>query len=131
MKAEDHIEAYEEYKETIFKWALRVRGLEKSQRIVGLNASRGTVELLSAYLHKKERVAGGFQLNHRWFKSERVGEKLPEFERKGEIVRKISELENLCEQLTYGSPKPVEKVSRALELFREIEDEINRMMKNG
>lgn len=79
MKEEDHWKAYQEYKDNIFSWALEIRGLEKSQRTIGLNASRAIVELLSVYLHKKKLVDEGFQLNHRWFKTERVSEKLPDF----------------------------------------------------
>jgi hypothetical protein len=45
MKEEDHLKAYQEYKDNIFLWALEIRGLEKSQRTVALNASRAMVEL--------------------------------------------------------------------------------------
>ncbi|GFO96185.1 hypothetical protein ig2599ANME_0372 [groundwater metagenome] len=82
MKEEDHLKAYQEYKDNIFMWALEIRGLEKSQRTVALNASRAMVELLSVYLHRKKLVDEGFQLNHRWFKSGKVSEKLPDFENK-------------------------------------------------
>lgn len=46
MKEEDHLKAYQEYRDNIFSWALEIRGLEKSQRTVGLNSSRAIVELL-------------------------------------------------------------------------------------
>jgi len=59
MKEEDHLKAYQEYKDNIFSWAIEIRGLEKSQRTVGLNASRAIVELLSAYLHRKKLVDSG------------------------------------------------------------------------
>ncbi len=78
MKEEDHLKAFQEYKDNIFSWALEICGLEKSQRTVALNASRAMVELLCAYLHRKKLVDEGFQLNHRWFKSEKVSEKLPD-----------------------------------------------------
>lgn len=65
MKEDDHWKAYQEYRDNIFSWALEIRGLEKSQRTVGLNASRAIVELLSVYLHRKKLVDEGFQLNHR------------------------------------------------------------------
>lgn len=67
MKAEDHIKAFEEHRKTIFKWAVEVLGIENSQRVIGLHASRGITELLSAALHKNSLVDSGFQLNHRWF----------------------------------------------------------------
>lgn len=128
MKPESHLEAFEERKDTLFKWALEVRGLEKSQRIVGDNASKAIVELLSAYLHKKRKVEEGFQINHAWFKSERVSDRFPEFEGKALVMRKLMELEKLCENLSYGAPKPLEKARHALDLFRELEILIKGMM---
>ncbi len=121
MKEEDHLKAYQEYKDNIFSWALEIRGLEKSQRTVGLNASRAIVELISAYLHRKKLVDEGFQLNHRWFKSEKVSEKLPDFENKGGILKKMIVLENSSELLTYGAPKSKENIKEIIELFNEVE----------
>lgn len=107
------MEAFEEHRETIFKWALDVKGIEKSQRIVGLHASRGIAELLSAYLHKMRLIDEGFQINHRWFKSEAsASNKLPEFKDRDKIIKKVSELETLCESLAYGSPKPVKATKK-------------------
>lgn len=125
------MEAFEEHRSTIFKWGLNTYGLSKSQRIVGLHASRGIVELLSAYLHKEKLIDEGFQINHRWFKSEKISEKLPDFKNKGKIIKKMVELELLSEQLSYGSPKPTKTIEKALILFKDIENEISRSMKNG
>jgi hypothetical protein len=128
MKKEDHWKAYLEYKDNLFYWVMEVRGIEKSQRTVGLNVSRGIVELLSYLLHEKKLVDEGFQLNHRWFKSKRAGEKLPDFENKKAIVEKMVELENLSEKLIYGAPKTSEKIKRAFELYRDLEDIISGMI---
>lgn len=128
MKEEDHWKAYQEYKDNIFSWALEIRGLEKSQRTIGLNASRAIVELLSVYLHKKKLVDEGFQLNHRWFKTERVSEKLPDFKNRDKILQKMVSLENSSETLAYGSPKPMERIKEIIELFNEVEKMILVML---
>lgn len=128
MNPEVHRNAFEERKETIFKWAIEVRGLENSKRIIGDNASKAITELLSAYLHQKRKVEDGFQLNHSWFKSEKVTERLPEFEKKGVILPKMIELEKLCEKLSYGAPKPIENAKHAVELFKELEQTIKKMV---
>jgi len=128
MKSEFHLGAFEERKETIFKWGVEVRGLENSQRIVGDNASKAITELLSAYLHKRQKIDEGFQINHTWFKSEKAFEKLPEFENKRNIIGKMIELERLCESLSYGVPKPIERIKEALKLFEELETVIKEMM---
>lgn len=124
MKLENHIESYKEHKETIFDWALKVKGLKDSQRVIGLHASRAIIDLLSAYLLKRNLIDPGMQINHRWFKSKRVMEKLPDFEKKEKIVSLIIKLELLCEDLTYGSPKPEEKIREAIVLFNKIEAEL-------
>lgn len=128
MREEDHWKAYQEYRDSIFSWALEIRGLERSQRTIGLNASRAITELLSACLHKRKLVDEGFQLNHRWFKSEKVSERLPEFENKEIILQKMVLLENSSENLAYGSPKPLEKIKQIIELFTEAEKQILVLM---
>lgn len=88
MKPEFHKEAFEERKDTIYKWGIEVRGIDKSQRIIGDNASKAITELLSVYLHKEKKVEEGFQLNHSWFKSNKIYKKLPEFENKKILLAK-------------------------------------------
>jgi len=124
MKENEHIKAFEERKETIKKWAVELKGIENSQRIIGDNASKAAVELLSAYLHKHKIINEGFQLNHSWFKSEKVSNKIPNFNKKTEILSKMIELEKLCERLSYGTQKPIEETKKALGIFEEIEKTI-------
>src|SRR3989338_2785605 len=120
MKIENHLESYKEHKETIFDWGIKVKGLKNSQRIIGLHASRAAIDLLSIYLLKMNLISSGIKINHRWFKSDKVMEKLPAFNGKEEICRHIIKLELLCENLTYGSPKPEEKIREAIILFNKI-----------
>ena len=82
MKIAEHQESFEEHKETIFRWALEVKGIDKSQRIIGLHASRAILDLLSIYLLKKGKMSPGKQINHRWFKSGKVSDKLPDFKQR-------------------------------------------------
>jgi hypothetical protein len=127
MKAEDHLEAHIEHRKVIFNWALDVEGLKKSQRIVGLHASRGIVKVLSAYLHESGRITPGHQLNHRWFKNEKIEEKLPEFPEKEEVVKKMVKLEISSENLAYGSPKNESEIREVLGIFRGLEEIINSL----
>ena len=127
MKIAEHQESFEEHKETIFRWALEVKGIEKSQRIIGLHASRAILDLLSIYLLKKGKMSPGKQINHRWFKSGKVSDKLPDFKNKNQITEKIIKLELLCEKLTYGSQRSETEIKTALELFNEIEAKIKNL----
>lgn len=124
MKIEEHEDSFGEHKETIFKWALEVKGLAASQRIIGLHASRAIIDLLSIYLLKSKKISPGKQINHRWFKSVKAADKIPEFPNKNPVVGKIVELELLCEKLTYGSKRPESEVKKTLELFNELERDI-------
>ena len=120
MKEKEHLNAFEEHR-AVIDWAID-RGIEKSQRIIATHASRGAIELLSFYLHKLNKIDAGFQINHRWFKSPQVGNRLPEFDKKKLIVPKLVKLENQCENLTYGSQKQANEIREAVELFNEIEE---------
>src|SRR3989344_5660525 len=117
MRTEEHEKSLEEHKKIIFKWALEVQGLEKSQRTIGLHTSRAALDVFAIFLHKKKIIDEGFQLNHRWFKSKNVISMLPDFEGKEKIIIKLVELENLCEKLSYGAEKPVTNSELAIELF--------------
>ena len=126
MRTEEHEKSLEEHKKIIFKWALEVQGLEKSQRTIGLHTSRAALDLFAIFLHKKKIIDEGFQLNHRWFKSQKVSSMLPEFENKEKIIISLVELENLCEKLSYGAEKPVANAERAIKLFLEIEELVKK-----
>ena len=82
------------------------------------------VLLLIFYLLERNVIDPGLQINHRWFKSKKVLEKLPAFEGREKIIAKMIELELLCEDLTYGAPKAEQYIKKALELFIELEKEI-------
>lgn len=119
MKIEDHKKAYEEHRATL-DWAIN-RGIEKSQRIIGLHVSRAIIELLSLYLHQEKIITVDFQINHRWFKSQRVEEKFPNFFNKETIIKKLIDLELASESLVYGKQKTQEEIKSALNLFLETE----------
>lgn len=54
-------------------------------------------------------------------------DKLPDFEEKNSIIGELVELELLCEDLSYGAPKPVEKIENTLKLFKKLEKRIEKL----
>ena len=128
MKEEEHLAAFNEHR-AVIDWAID-RGIEKSQRVIAAHASRGALELLSYYLHKLNRIDAGFQINHRWFKSPQVGNRLPDFEKKDLILPRLVRLENVCESLTYGSQKRSNDIKEIVELFNEVERLLNELVNN-
>ncbi len=129
MKEEEHLNAFEEHR-AVIDWAID-RGIEKSQRVIATHASRGAIELLSYYLHKLDKIDAGFQINHRWFKSPQVGNRLPEFDKKELLVPKFVKVETLCENLTYGSQKPVNEIKELVELFNDVEGLLNELIRGA
>ncbi|MFH1631284.1 MAG: hypothetical protein ABIA21_03650 [Candidatus Aenigmatarchaeota archaeon] len=128
MKIDQHIKAYEEYMKNVKEISM-TRGLLESQRTIGLSASRGIVELLSAYLHSIQKLDAGAQLNHRWFKSDRIVDKLPDFPGKKEILKEMILLENLSEDLTYGTEKDISAIVKTVELFNKLEKKLLGLIK--
>ena len=49
---------------------------------------------------------------------------MPEFEEKDTVISKMTELELLCEDLTYGAPKPEDQIKKAINIFRELEEKL-------
>ena len=130
MRVEEHKESLKQHKEAISEWALEVKGIENSQRIIGLHASRAAIDLLAIYLQKTKKIGPGTQLNHRWFKSDKVNERIPSFPNKKSVLKRMVELEKLCENLSYGSRKGKAEILKAVKLLQEIEGMINKLMKN-
>ena len=126
MKKEDHFKAYKEHRDRI-NWAIE-RGIVNSQRIIGSHASRAIIELFSAFLHKINAIEIGFQINHRWFKSQRVYEKFTDFPEKSVIIKKLIDLELKSEGLTYGSQKTEKEIKDIIILSNEIEKIILNLM---
>ena len=124
MKIEEHEESLKQHKEAIFEWALEVKGIENSQRIIGLHASRAALDLLCIYLIKTKRSTPGIQLNHRWFKKLDVGQKLPHFPNKVTILKKMNQLELMCENLSYGAKRNKKSILEVVGLLKEIEDKL-------
>ena len=89
MKIENHLESFKEHKETIFDWAIGIKGLKASQRIVGTHASRAMIGPVAIHLLKRNLIDTGTQINHRWFKSKKVFERLLEFNNKEQILSQI------------------------------------------
>ncbi len=129
MKEETHIKAFNEHKDAI-DWSID-RGVEDSQRIIGMHSSRAIVELLSVYLHKINKIESGFQINHRWFKSQKVYEKFPNFPNKNMIFSKMIELENMSENIAYSSDKPVREIEKVIKLFNELKILLERLIENA
>jgi hypothetical protein len=51
---------------------LRARNIEERQKIIGFACSEASCDLLAILLHKKNLIDPGFNVNHRFFSSDRI-----------------------------------------------------------
>lgn len=120
MKIEDHLRNFKEsfsvVKESIEK------GLQKRQRNIGFNVSVGSIDLLEAFLHKKQLLNPGSVIKHEWFSSvRRVNERLNfDFPQKDKITDLLIQIEEKRSLLCYGKPQPEELIEKTLEKFYEL-----------
>ena len=127
MNIDTHLEIL---KETFLTIELCIeRGIENHQRTIGFHTSLGSVEMLEAFLHKKNLLSSGARMNHTWMKSKkRINEKIPfDFPRKEEIVDLLYYIEKNRDELCYGkkvasskTEEQIEHFNRLREIFREV-----------
>jgi len=122
MQPEIHERAFRSVKRTILDWAIRSMDVDEAQRTVGHLASRGMAELLTAYLHRTDRLSPGGFVNHRWFRSVKMAEAhLPTFPNRARLIADMVRLELECDKLAYGRPVTAEKLQEVVRLFIELE----------
>ncbi|MBI4181761.1 MAG: hypothetical protein HY520_02230 [Candidatus Aenigmarchaeota archaeon] len=117
MKIEEHEKALEEHirklKECIDQ------GLEKNQRNIGYNASQGSGELFSVYMHRLNLVSTGEDFDHRLFKKQALlDERIPaDFPKRNEILAMLRAIEERRNALCYGKRKGGKEVQEVIEAF--------------
>ena len=120
MKLEEHLAALEEHERKL-KDCIE-EGLENNQRNIAYNASHGSVELFSIYMHKLNLTTSGEKFDHRTFKKEsEIERRLPaDFPNRRKILELMRTIEEKRSVLCYGKRKPHEEIKQAIEAFREL-----------
>jgi len=132
MRIEEHEEAYKEHLNHL-KLDIE-KGVKENQRNIGYNASQGSVELFSIFLHKLNLIGiSGEMFDHRIFKTKklvdkRISSNFPNKTKILEIMRKIEENRNI---LCYGKRKPPEEIKKVIILFNNLRKIINKELKDG
>ncbi len=109
---------------------IRAKNLFERQKVVGFDVSEASTNLFELYLHKKNLITEGFNVNHRFFNSQKKAEeRFPyDFPEKQKILSRMVEIEELTTKLCYGKSKKVEEVERAVKLFSELKDIIKKQI---
>jgi len=124
----------EEHRKTILEFIedinekIRAQRLFERQKIIGFDVSEASTNLFELYLHRKNLITEGTSVNHRFFSSRKMAEeRFPfPFQEKERILGLLVEIEELTTRLCYGKSKSLEDVERAIRLFFDAKETIER-----
>lgn len=125
---EEHKRGIQELLEDINE-KLRSDLIVERQKLIGFSASEISCDLLALLLHEKNLISPGFNVNHRFFVSEkaareRFGFDFPQKERLMPLLVKQEEYRTL---LCYGREKKRESVEKAIENVNKIREIVQRV----
>jgi len=122
-RIDEHARSVKELEEDI-KEKIRAKNLFERQKIIGFDVSEAATNLFEMYLHKKNLITEGFNVNHRFFSSmKRAEEKFKfDFPGKQSILEYLVRIEELTTKLCYGKSKRLEDVEMAIKLFFELKE---------
>ena len=109
---------------------IRANLLVERQKIVGFSASEAATNLFALLLHKKNLVEPGFNVNHRFFASEKIAKSKfdYEFPKKEEIIKLLINQESCRDKLCYGKEKEADIVDSAVKNLFKLKDIINSII---
>ena len=127
--AEEHEKIVKEFLEDINE-KIRANLLIERQKIIGFAASEAAVNLFALLLRKKSIVESGFNVNHRYFASQRIAERRFDFHipKKIELIKLLVDQENYRNKLCYGKDKKANIVSSAVENLFKIKKLIDSIL---
>jgi len=96
--------------------------IAERQKLIGFAASEISCDLFAVLLHKKNLVTPGFNVNHRFFASEKSAREhfMYDFPRKRELLPLLIEQENYRNILCYGKSKERKTVEDAIKNLQKI-----------
>ena len=100
--------------------------LLERQEIIGFSASELSTNIFAIFLHKKNLINLGFNLNHRFFVSEKRANSVFDFEfvNKKKLIELLVKQESYRSKLCYGKAEDIEIVKKALENLNKLKKEI-------
>ncbi len=122
-RTEEHEKIAKELIEDIEE-KIRLNLIVKRQKIIGFSVSEAAANLFAIFLQKKKLLDLGFNINHRFFSSERIAKKtFPfEFQEKDKIISHLVKIEDYRNKLCYGREKDAKEVQDAIKLLFELKE---------
>ena len=109
---------------------IKVGILVQRQKIVGFAASEASTNMFALFLHRKELISPGFNVNHKFFASSTRARVLfkEEFEEKNKILELLVKQEKFRDLLCYGKDKDEKTVIEAVENLFELKQMIEKLL---
>ena len=107
---------------------LRTETAVKRQKLIGFAASEASCDMLAILLHKNNLLDPGFNVNHRFFASEKIaqGKFSFEFPSKKELISLLVKQDECRTLLCYGKPKEENIVTGCVKNLFEIKKIIEK-----
>lgn len=99
------------------------------QKLIGFSASEISCDLLALLLHKKNLISPGFNVNHRFFVSEKTARERFNFDfpQKEKLIPLLVKQEEFRTFLCYGREKGREIVEKAIENMSKIKEIVEKI----
>lgn len=126
-KTEEHKASIKAFLEDINE-KIMAKKLFERQKIVGFDVSEASVNIFELYLHRKNLITEGYNVNHRFFSSKKMADdRFPfPFPKKDQIISYMVDIENTTTKLCYGKSKRLEDVEKAIKLFLALKGTIEK-----
>lgn len=127
---EEHKKSIQELVKDIHE---KIRGnlLVERQKLIGFSASEASCDLLALLLHKKNIISPGFNVNHRFFRSEKSAHERLDFDfpEKEKFLKLLVRQEYFREQLCYGRAKEKSTVEEAIRNMFFLKELVENILK--
>jgi len=126
---EEHKKIVKEFLDDINE-KIKANLLVERQKIIGFAASEASVNLLAVFLHKKNLIEPGLNINHRHFASLKMAENAfnIDFPSKNKIIHLLVNQESYRNRLCYGKEKEADIVNSAVKNLFELKNLIESEM---
>lgn len=95
---------------------VRADTIVEAQKLVGFACSEASCDIFALMLHKKNLITPGFNVNHRFFASEKIAKKRFEYDfpQKSTLLGLLVKQEDFREKLCYGRERKRDAVEQCI-----------------
>ncbi|MBU0898402.1 MAG: hypothetical protein KKB03_02690 [Nanoarchaeota archaeon] len=109
---------------------IRSNLIVERQKLIGFSTSEISCNLLALLLHKKNLISPGFNVNHRFFVSEKTAKERFDFDfpQKKKLLDLLVEQEKCRTLLCYGREKEKKLVEKSIENMNKIKEIVQEII---